>query len=147
MATGSGAPSAVLLDTDVFSFLLKGDQRATRFRPYIGTASVLLSFVTVGELWTWAAYRSWGVPRQNTLRAELSKAIVVPATADLSEEWGRLVAEAKTAGHPLGQPSQANDAWIAATGRLLGVPLITGNTADFEGLPGLTVLPRLSRSP
>ena len=65
----------------------------------------------------------------------------MPSDAALAKEWGRLVAEAMTLSHPLGQPHHANDAWIAATARRLGVPLVTGNTGHFQDMPGLTVVP------
>ena len=68
MAAATGAPGAVVVDTDVFSFLLKRDRRAVRFRPYIGTATILLSFITVGELWKWAERNNWQSKRRNDYR-------------------------------------------------------------------------------
>jgi predicted nucleic acid-binding protein len=43
-------------------------------------------------------------------------------------------------GHALGQASQAHDAWVAATGRYYGLPILTDDR-DFEGFPGLVLLP------
>jgi predicted nucleic acid-binding protein len=39
-----------------------------------------------------------------------------------------------------GRPMKAGDAWIAATARLIGAPLVTNNRKDFEPVPGLTVI-------
>lgn len=41
---------AVLLDTDVFSYLLKNDPRADPYRPHVRDQTLAVSFVTVGEL-------------------------------------------------------------------------------------------------
>lgn len=37
-------------------------------------------------------------------------------------------------------PISAADAWIAATALLYGVPLVTHNRKDFEGIDGLVVI-------
>ena len=59
---------AVLLDTDVFSYLNKpGDTRAALYRPHITGKTIALSFVTVGELYTWDRHEA--VELQVTLRA------------------------------------------------------------------------------
>jgi predicted nucleic acid-binding protein len=55
-------------------------------------------------------------------------------------EWARLVAAARSDGHPLGAKAQANDAWIAASARLYGVPLATGNAAHYTGIDGLDLV-------
>ncbi len=40
----------VLLDTDVVSFLLKGDSRAEAYVPHLQDRRLALSFMTVAEL-------------------------------------------------------------------------------------------------
>jgi tRNA(fMet)-specific endonuclease VapC len=40
----------LLLDTDVFSFLLKGDSRANAYTPLLQGHRLALSFMTVAEL-------------------------------------------------------------------------------------------------
>jgi tRNA(fMet)-specific endonuclease VapC len=47
----------VLLDTGVFSFLLKGDSRANAYAAIIQVHRLALSFMTVAELFQWAAVR------------------------------------------------------------------------------------------
>ena len=42
---------AVLLDTDVFSYLLKDDLRAEFYRKHIQGKTVAVTFITVGELY------------------------------------------------------------------------------------------------
>ena len=57
----------MLLDTDVVSFLLKGDTRAAAYAPLIQGNLAALSFMTVAELYQWAAVRKWGVRRRTQL--------------------------------------------------------------------------------
>ena len=38
-----------------------------------------------------------------------------------------------------GEPAGENDLWIAATALVLGEPLVTANTEDFETISGLKV--------
>ena len=45
---------ALLLDTDVFSYLNKpGDTRGDLYRPLIKGKTIALSFITIGELYFW----------------------------------------------------------------------------------------------
>jgi len=55
---------AVLLDTDVFSILLRqGDSRAESYRPLVKNKTIALSFISVGELYVWSVKREWGKKR------------------------------------------------------------------------------------
>lgn len=63
---------AVLLDTDVFSNLLRGGSRAAPWVPRVIGRQALVSFVTAGELQAWAETRKWGPAR----RTELSPALL-----------------------------------------------------------------------
>ena len=53
----------LLLDTDVVSFLLKGDTRAERYASIVQGNRLALSFMTVAELFQWAAVRNWGAKK------------------------------------------------------------------------------------
>jgi predicted nucleic acid-binding protein len=48
---------ARVIDTDVVSFLLKGDMRAELYRPHLTSPPFVLSFMTVAELRSWAKQR------------------------------------------------------------------------------------------
>ena len=55
---------AVLLDTDVFSYLMKrGDQRGEIYKPHVRGKLVAVSFVTVGELLFGAYKKNWGTSK------------------------------------------------------------------------------------
>ena len=51
--------AAVVVDTDVISFMLKDDSRAQGYRPQLEDKTLVLSFMTVAELYHWAYRRSW----------------------------------------------------------------------------------------
>ena len=51
---------AVLLDTDVFSYLARGhDTRGDAYRPYVKGNTVAISFIKVGEIYFGAEKRKW----------------------------------------------------------------------------------------
>jgi predicted nucleic acid-binding protein len=130
---------AVLLDTDVFSNLLRGGERAVPWLPHVVGRYVLVSFVTAGELKAWAESRNWGEVRRDDLAMRLGSTVVVPYDSALIDEYGRVFADAKSNGHALAGHCHTNDRWIAATARVLVVPLLTGNRRHFAGLPGLSL--------
>jgi tRNA(fMet)-specific endonuclease VapC len=132
---------ALLLDTDVFSFLLKGGRRAQPFRPLVAGRYALVSFVTAGELKAGAYAAKWGPARHQDLDSRLRSTVVVPFDMALIDEYGRVFADAKDRGHPLADRVHANDRWIAAAARVLGVQLLTNNMRHFAGLPGLALHP------
>jgi tRNA(fMet)-specific endonuclease VapC len=121
---------ALLLDTDVFSFLLKGDSRANAYAALIQGHRLALSFMTVAELFQWAAVRNWGARRIAHLEQALASYLVVPVDVEMGRIWGRLRAERQSAGHPL----SPQDAWIAAMALRHTLPLVTHNASDYQGI-------------
>ena len=131
----------VVVDTDVFIWLTRGKREAVRYAPLVAGKRMILSFATVAELWRGAEARSYGEESQRKLESDISLAIVVQPTNELTREWARLTNEARLHGHPLGQKAQAHDAWVAATARHFSVPLLTENRRHFDGLSGVTLVP------
>ncbi len=128
----------LLLDTDVASFLLKRDSRATAFFPYLEGQQPALSFMSAAELFQWAEMRHWGERRKADLETLLNRRyVVVGFELGLAKEWARVRAEAKEQGHPIA----VQDGWIAATGRYFGLPILTNNRKHFEHVAGLALLP------
>jgi predicted nucleic acid-binding protein len=130
---------AILLDTDVFSDLLRGGDRAAPWLPLVAGRYALVSFITAGELKAWAEIRNWGLNRRGDLEARLGATVIVPYDSALIDEYARVYGEARSNGHALGAPPHSNDRWVAATARLLAVTLLTRNRRHFIGLPGLDV--------
>ncbi len=127
--------STVLLDTDVVSFLLKGDSRANAYAPLMQGNRLALSFMTVAELFQWAAVRKWGSRRRAGLERALPSYLIIPADLDMCRIWGTLRAERQSAGLSIAP----QDAWIAATALRHALPLLTHNAGDFQGIANLDV--------
>src|SRR5262245_6156177 len=132
----------VVIDTDVASVLQKG--RAPRWvTSRIIGQRVWLSFVTVGELWTWAEIRSWGTASRDRLSSWIARRPVLPYDDEVARTWGRLAAGARRRGRPRPQ----NDTWVAACCIRHGVPLVTLNTKDFEDFARYDGLVLLGETP
>ncbi len=128
--------NVVLLDTDVVSFLLKGDSRAKPYAPRLRGRRLAISFMTVAELFQWAAIRNWGPQRIHQLENTLDNYLIFPADIELCRLWGEVRARCRAAGHPI----SPQDAWIAATALRYDLPLVTHNLADFKIVEGLELV-------
>jgi tRNA(fMet)-specific endonuclease VapC len=135
---------AVIIDTDVFSYLMKPkDTRGDRYRPHVKGKTVAVSFITVGELYHWAEKRKWSDKSRQNLEERLKAVVIVPYDAELCRTYGRVRASL-----PPGLVVAANDLWIAACAIRHGVTLITNNRKHFERISGLTIVseaPTLTR--
>jgi tRNA(fMet)-specific endonuclease VapC len=128
--------AAVVVDTDVISFLLKDDTRAQMYRPHLQDKMLVLSFMTVAELYQWAYQRNWGQKRLAWLEDRLHAFVIAPYDNDLCRRWATICVERQRSGKPI----SAQDAWIAATALRHEVPLVTHNRADFSDITGLTII-------
>lgn len=134
---------ALLLDTDVFSFLMKErDTRRELYESHIIGKTVALSFVTVGELFAWSARRKWSPQNHAELERRIKATVIVPYDLELCRRFGTLKAELMSSGRTI----PANDLWIAACALRHDLPLLTHNFGDYEGIPGLQVITRRARS-
>ena len=135
---------AVLLDTDVFSFLMKeADTRAALYRPHVKGKTIALSFVTVGELYVWTIRRRWNARRIATFEQRLKATVIVPYDIDLCKTYGKL----RAALLDKGQPAAANDLWIAASAVRHSIPLLTHNSKHFTSIRGLKVITEFQKTP
>jgi predicted nucleic acid-binding protein len=126
----------ILLDTNVISFLLKGDSRAQSYAPHLQGRRLVLSFMTVAELFQWAAVRNWGQHRINQLEMRLQSYVILPFDIALCRLWGKVRARCRAAGRPI----SPQDAWIAATALQYHLPLVTHDPSDFEIVEGLDLV-------
>jgi tRNA(fMet)-specific endonuclease VapC len=126
----------VVLDTDVVSFLFKHDSRAERYVPHLHNRQWLISFMTEAELEQWALLSNWQPKRIDWLRLFLAKFAIVPSSRDLVLKWAEVMVAARRSGRRL----ETADAWIAATAALYDAPLMTHNSSDYLGVPGLKVI-------
>lgn len=127
--------SILLVDTDVVSFIFKQDSRTADYAPLLQGNRLALSFMTVAELFQWAAVRNWGTARIERLEQSLINYLIIPVDIELCRCWGNLRAERQA----IGKPISVQDAWIAATALRHNLPLVTHNARDFAGISGLEV--------
>jgi tRNA(fMet)-specific endonuclease VapC len=129
-------PDQVLVDTDVVSYLFRGDTRAGRYRPHLDGQRLAVSFMTIAELDRWVRERNWGPRRRTDLERYLRRFTVYLVNRALCLRWAEVSDAARRAGRPI----QTADAWIAATAIAYGLPLVTHNSADHAGVGGLVVI-------
>ena len=125
----------IVLDTDVVSRLLRGSLTHEVTQRLTG-AVLLVTFVTVGELFRGAAHARWGPRRIATLTSWLEEVPAIPGDPIVARRWGELTGLALRAGRPL----PANDAWIAACCLVHDVALATYNRRDFDTIDELELI-------
>jgi tRNA(fMet)-specific endonuclease VapC len=128
--------STVLLDTNIVSYLFKGDTRAANYAPHLLNQELALSMMTVAELFQWAGMRNWGRVRMQQLETMLKQYTILPFDLETCRRW----ADIRVARDKMGHPISPQDAWIAATALRYGLPLITHNPGDFQKVTGLIIV-------
>ena len=126
----------LMLDTNIVSYLMKGGALAQAYRPHVQDHLLATSFITVAELHFGAEKGNWGESRREKPEELLRNFVIIPYDHEIARRYGRLVAERQRAGRPIA----LNDAWIAACTVRHGVPLVTHNPKDFEGITALQVV-------
>lgn len=125
---------ALVLDTNIVSYLMRGDTRARAYQRHIVNRTLAISFMTVGELYEGAYRKPWSEKRFDKLRDQIKSYLVLPFTSHICEIWGRIRAERKN------RTISVNDGWIAATALAYGCPLVTHNSRHFTNIAGLPVI-------
>jgi tRNA(fMet)-specific endonuclease VapC len=127
----------ILLDTDVVSFIIKGDDRGEAYFERVKGQALSISFMSAAELFASAELRHWGERRRAELDWLLSnRYVVLGFEMGLAREWARIQAECVAVGKPIA----VQDGWVAATARYFDLPLATHNRRHFEGVPGIRLL-------
>jgi tRNA(fMet)-specific endonuclease VapC len=135
---------AVLLDTDVFSFLARTrDTRGDAYRPYVEGKTVAISFITVGEIYFGAEKKGWSRKTLSTFLERLKAVVVVPSDHDVCRVYGQLRAGLQKAGIVV----RDNDLWIAACAVRHSITLISNNRKHFEKIPGLQLISLAPENP
>ena len=127
---------AALVDTDVLSFLFKGDTRAAKYGPHVAGRLIVVSFMTVAELERWALQRNWGEAKRVIMAERLRQFVLPPISRELCQRWAQVTDGARRNGFSV----SCADAWIAATALTYNIPLITHNASDFRGIENLTIV-------
>jgi tRNA(fMet)-specific endonuclease VapC len=125
-----------MLDTDTCSYIMKrSNQVVVKRLRAVPVTDVCMSVITKSEL----LYGVEVSPRReqdaNALRAFLPHVEVLEFPAAAATHYAEIRADLKKRGHMIG----ANDLFIAAHARTLGLRLVTNNTAEFGRVKGLTL--------
>lgn len=127
---------AVVVDTDVVSYIIKGDTRGALYQPHLASQIVTISFMTLAELERWTLIANWGARRQQQLKTHLRRYVVQHSNVQLCRRWAETMDNARRAGKTVG----VADAWVAATALHLQLPLVTHNRDHFTNIAGLIVI-------
>ena len=129
----------VVVDTDIVSFYFKEDSRFELYQADLDGKQLVISFMTLAELFYWQELRHWGERRRALMNDAIEAGFVIyPVHTELCKTWSRLRMQA----HESGRVLDSADAWIAATAVQLGLPLASHNQRDFEYLPHLELISR-----
>ena len=126
--------SAVVLDTDVVSYLYKQHSLAKAYASILAGHRLYISFMTVAELHKGMYWAGWDNERTLRMEAALQAYTVIQSSGELCRAWGWVRFQRKP------RPISTEDAWIAATALLHDCFLATHNDADYTGIPGLRLL-------
>lgn len=125
----------MLLDTNIVSYIYKGDSRAEGYRVHLTGQTLFVSFMTVAELYRWPFEKNWGESKKLGLVEFLKNFAVLPYDEALAWSWAELVGSTCR-----GRPMSVADSWIAATALRHKLPVVTHNRKHFENVPGLTII-------
>lgn len=136
-----------MLDTDTCSYIMKRSEPFVLKRlQRVPVTDVCMSVVTKAELLYGVELSPRRAQDAAALRAFLPYVEVVDLGEDVAAHYADIRADLKRRGAMIG----ANDLFVAAHARALGLTLVTNNTAEFERVSGLalenwTVSPRSHR--
>jgi len=125
-----------LLDSDVFSLMVKGrdpsvQERLTRLK----SGEAMLSVVTCGEFHYGVMHAPISVLRDQRAKRLMDFFGVLPLDQDAALAYGRIRADLRARGTPIGP----NDLWQAALAQAKGLTLVTRNGREFSRVEGLRV--------
>ena len=126
----------LMLDTNIVSYLFKKSDFVRPYFRHLSGRLLFLPFISVGELFLWAESAGWGQVRRAAMEEKLRNYIIVPYDHEIARFYARIAAERKSNGRPI----TLHDAWIAACAVRHGVPLVTHNAKDFEGITSLQII-------
>lgn len=125
-----------MLDTDTCSYVMKRSNRTVLTRlQAVPVTDVCISAITKSELLYGVEVSPRRTQNATALKAFLTYLEVLPFSDDAATHYAQIRADLKTRGQMIG----ANDLFIAAHARSLGLRLVTNNTAEFGRVKGLAL--------
>ena len=135
--------AAVLVDTDVVSWLALGEARAEEFGKLLVGHELFISFVTAAEIRTFLAMNVLPEDGQAALAAALNDYTVLDVNLEaVISEWAKLRSATARSTTPDDRERRQNDTWIAACALSKSdpLPVVTGNLRDFQILADASAL-------
>jgi tRNA(fMet)-specific endonuclease VapC len=130
------ANNIVVVDTDVASFIFKGDTRSRLYEPHLNGQLAIIAAQTRAELERWTLSRNWGTRRRNDLYLYLKTYFFAEVDETICLRWAEVQDNAQRKGRLI----SCADGWIAATALAYAAPLVTHNADDFKHVSGLTII-------
>ena len=125
-----------MLDTDMCSYIMKRSSQIVMKRlRAVPVADVCISVVTKSELLYGVEVSPRRMQDATALHAFLPHVEVLEFPDEAATHYAQIRADLKKRGQMIG----ANDLFIAAHARSLGLNLVTNNTAEFGRVKGLTL--------
>src|SRR5579864_6659736 len=125
-----------MLDTDTCSYVMKRSNQAVLERlQKVRVSDVCMSVITKSELLFGVEMSPRRQQDEIALNAFLQYVEVVDFPEEAAPHYAKIRADLKTRGTMIG----ANDLFIAAHARGLGLTLVTNNTSEFERIPHLLI--------
>lgn len=128
--------SQYMLDTDTCSYIMNRDgARTARKLQEHEVKDVFISAITKSELEFGIEVSPHRDKDKNALAVFLQHVAVLDYPSDAALDYAQIRAYLKKKGTPIG----ANDLFIAAHSRCLGMTMVTNNMREFSRVPGLKV--------
>ncbi len=125
-----------MLDTDISAFIMKRSSAAVLLKlKTVVLPDVCISSITKSELMYGVEVSPRRTRNEVELDAYLKYVEVLDYPGSAATDYARIRAFLKASGTMIG----ANDLFIAAHARCLGLTLVTNNTREFACVPGLKI--------
>jgi tRNA(fMet)-specific endonuclease VapC len=126
------AVKKLLIDTNIYSLALKGDESVVEVLREVD--EIGFSVISIGELLS--GFRQGGMERKN--RQELEQFLNSPRVViyHIDEDTTEFYSQVVTNLRQIGKPIPTNDIWIAAVAFQNGLKLFTRDS-HFQTVPGL----------
>lgn len=125
-----------LLDSDVFSHMIKGADPAINLRMQtLAKGEAMLSVITTGEFFYGMAHAPLSALRTQRAQRLIDFLGVLPMDEPVSAVYGQIRADLRAKGTPIGP----NDLWLAAQAKAHGLVMVTHNGREFSRVEGLKV--------
>lgn len=122
----------LLIDTDVFSYVIDHKPLYDQFLPFVRGHPWTLSFACVGEVRGGYLMAKFGERRVAAIEAGLRRCTVIMPNTVVVDHWAQMHAILKNQLKGFG----VNDMWTASCALAYGLPVVTNNLNDFKKIVG-----------